>query len=287
MERTLMTTPERASRQAVSLTQQIARDIRTQIEAGRLRHGASMPSTRELANQWQTSVHTINEAMRLLSAEGLVVSHSRSKRVINYPRQGLDLFQRPTTPQVLLIGGYAGSGKSELARIISRHTGWPMVDKDTITRPVVEAALEMAGRSPHDRESEYYLREVRPREYEALNATILENVQCGNSVVAAAPFLREFKERSWLERTTALFASEEAHTRLVWVYCDAPTMHRYMRQRGAARDASKLAAWPTYLSSIDLDFRPAVEHHVIDNSESSTPLQSQAVELVENILKTD
>jgi hypothetical protein len=49
-----------------------------------------------------------------------------------------------------------------------RETGWPMIDKDSITRPVVEVALELAGMSPNDRESDTYVSRIRPREYEAL-----------------------------------------------------------------------------------------------------------------------
>ena len=29
---------------------------------------------------------------------------------------------------------------------------------------------------------------------------------------------------------------------IVWVHCDATTMHTYIRHRGAARDATKIAA---------------------------------------------
>ena len=32
-----------------------------------------------------------------------------------------------------------------------------MLDKDTLTRPMVEAALEAMGLSPNDRESDQYL----------------------------------------------------------------------------------------------------------------------------------
>lgn len=76
----------------------------------------------------------------------------------------------------------------------------------------------------------------------------------------------------------------DATTTLVWVYCDADTMHTYVRHRGAARDAAKLADWPAYLDSIDVDFRPATPHLMIDNSASSTPLQDQAKELLKAVL---
>ncbi|MFI7586256.1 GntR family transcriptional regulator [Spongisporangium articulatum] len=263
---------------------EVARDLRTQIEAGRLRHGDVLPSTRELAESWGVSVFTIQEAMKVLAEEGLVVGKSRSKRVVNAPASAQKLGWRPDRPQVVLVGGYPGSGKSELSRILARHTGWPMIDKDTITRPVVEAALEIMGHSPHDRESDEYVTRIRPMEYEALRAATLENVECGNSAVVAAPFVREFGDAAWLDRTRAAFEQQGADLVLVWVYCDGDSMHRYMRQRGAARDATKLADWPAWLASLDLDFRPAAEHLVVDNSESSAPLQAQAVALIDQVL---
>ena len=70
-------TPRAESRQ-----QQVARSIRNQIQAGQLRDGEVLPSTRELAAQWGVSVFTISEAMRVLAGEGLIESQSRSKRVV-------------------------------------------------------------------------------------------------------------------------------------------------------------------------------------------------------------
>lgn len=268
-----------------ALHQQVARSIRNQIESGRLRHGEALKSTRELAREWDVSVFTINEAMRVLIEEGLVVSQSRSKRVVNAPDGIAPMSWRPEKPHVLLIGGFPGSGKSELSRILARQTGWPMLDKDTITRPVVETALEVLGQSPHDRESPTYLDAIRPREYEALAAATLENVECGNSAVVCAPFLKEFRDEAWIDRTTAALGARGAVTTFVWIYCDAESMHRYMRQRGAARDTSKLADWPAYLASIDLDFRPLTAHQIVDNSVTSPPLQRQAEELVKQVLR--
>lgn len=83
------------------------------------------------------------------------------------------------SPLVLLIGGYAGSGKSQLSRIVARRTHWPMLDKDSTTRAVVEAALKAIGQSPHDRESDVYRQLIRPAEYEALITGVLENLDCG------------------------------------------------------------------------------------------------------------
>ena len=271
---------------AEAMYERVARDIRTDIEAGRLRHGQVLPSTRELARQWDVSVYTISEAMKMLAKDGKVISKSRSQRVVHAPEQedvrGRKL--RLHRPAAVLIGGYAGSGKSELGRMIARESGWPVLDKDTITRPVVEAALEVLGSSPHDRESETYLSTVRPREYEALDAATQEQVECGNSAIATAPYIREFSDPSWVGRMQATYAALDAQLVLVWVYCDPESMHTYLRRRGAARDAVKLAAWNTYLEGIDLDLRPPVEHVLIENSLDSAPLQTQAAQLVKDVM---
>lgn len=267
-----------------ALHRQVARNIRNDIEAGVLRHGETLPATRELADRWGVSVFTISDAMKLLADEGLIISKSRSGRVVNAPDQPRREAVRLSQPQVILIGGYAGSGKTELGKILARQTGWPILDKDTLTRPVVETALEVLGMSPHDRESDTYLRRVRPREYEALAAATVENVACGNSAIVTAPFIREFNDATWIERTRAAHAAYDAVTSLVWMYCDADTMHTYLRHRGAARDTTKLGDWPAYLDAIDVDFRPPVPHTVIDNCTSGAPLQTQAADLLKSVL---
>lgn len=257
----------------------IARNIRNDIEAGRLVHGTQLKSTRALAKEWNTSVATINRAMAMLATEGLIVNRDRSSRLVNYPR-GVATSEAPQSARVILIGGYAGSGKTELGRILAKSTGWPIIDKDTTTRSVVEAALESLGQSPHDRESDLYLNVIRPAEYNALMATLVENVQCGVSVIVSAPFIRELNDPTWCDRLVARVESLGAELYVVWVQCDIATMHTYLRHRGAARDAAKLAAWDEYVSSIDLEFRPAMPHRIIDNSATSRPLQQQASELL-------
>jgi predicted kinase len=253
----------------------IARNIRNDIEAGRLKHGQQLPGTRALADEWGTSVATISRAMAMLADEGVVINRARSSRLVNYPEDGASA-REATRPVVVMIGGFAGSGKSELGHMLARRTGWPVIDKDTTTRPVVEAALERLGEPPHSRESDTYLDVIRPAEYDALIATMTENVQCGVSVVVTAPFIREFADQAWCDRTNATISSLGAELHIIWVRCDAPSMLSYLKHRGAARDAWKLENWNEYLAGINLDLRPSLPHQVIDNSADAAPLQEQA-----------
>lgn len=276
----------RTAARSEAMHHQIARQLRTDIEAGVLRDGQALPSTRALAQEWGVSSFTANEALALLTQEGLIDTRDRSGRVVTAPDQA-SRGPRPARPRVVFVGGYAGSGKTELGRILSRTTGWPILDKDTLTRPLVEMTLEAHGQSPHDRESDTYLRVIRPAEYESLMAVVDENLQCGTSAIVTAPFLREFTDRAWLDRVTATADTVGAAVTLVWVACDADSMRSYIRRRGAARDAAKLADWTGYLADVDLGLRPAAPHQVIDNSLGAPPLQPQAARFLAGLVDAD
>jgi predicted kinase len=255
----------------------IAQAVRNDIHAGRIEHGHQLPSTRVLAAEWGTSVATIVRAMAILADEGLVRNVDRVGRIVHFPAPESERKR----PRIVMIGGYAGSGKTELGRIITRHTGWAILDKDTTTRPVVEVALEQLGSSPHDREGDTYRTLIRPAEYQALLDTVVENVKGGASVVATAPFISEFRDGSWGDLVSTTFEALEADLHIVWVRCDADSMHHYLVHRHAPRDAGKLANWDNYLAGVDLTYRPVLPHTIIDNSCGASPsLQEQAVDLL-------
>ena len=269
------------TRPPVTSDERIARQIRIEIEAGRLPHGTKLPPVRKLAADYGASATTIARALALLVDQGVIVTKARASAVVHYPVSSEDGSAKP--PMVLFIGGYAGSGKTELGRIIARETHWPMLDKDSTTRAVVEAALTALGLSPHDRESETYRKIIRPAEYEALSMGLEENLECGTSVIATAPFVAEFGDPAWCQRARARVAGLGGAAKFVWVRCDADTMHTYVRKRGAARDAAKMADWPAWVAQLDLNFVPATGHVVIDNSAGSPPLQQQVKELLDTV----
>src|SRR5690606_21131480 len=124
-----------------------------------------------------------------------------------------------------------------------------------------------------------------PREYEAMIATITENITSGGNVIATAPFIKELRDGAWIQRLQSLCDSSGTRLTVVWVYCDSESMHTYLRARSAARDAAKLDNWQAYLSKLDLDYRPSIEHTVIDNSVNSVPLLEQAKLLVAKIFE--
>nr|WP_228537344.1 AAA family ATPase [Nocardia sp. XZ_19_231] len=189
---------------------------------------------------------------------------------------------RTIRPRVVYVGGYAGSGKSEFARTLARMTNWAILDKDTIARPLIEPALEDLGESINDRESDTYLKRLRPREYEALEGVVADNVAVGNSAIATAPYIREFTSRTWLDRVVAQNETYRVDTTFIWVRCSLESMLFFLRKRGAGRDTAKLADWDRYSAGLDLDFRPEADHVVIDNDLDSPPMRVQAEQLIDS-----
>ena len=255
---------------------QIARELRNDIESRRLRPGDKLPSSRELASQWGVGIGTVTKAMETLAREGLITTRPRSGRVVADPIETASARPAPARPRVVFVGGYAGSGKTEFGRVLARESGWPILDKDTLTRAVVDAALVQLGSTIADRESPIYLEVVRPAEYQSLEATVMENLTSGVSCIATAPYLREFSSSAWFERTAAAVAGVGADMSVIWIRCSDASMRSYIERRGAARDTWKLAHWAEYLKNVDQQFTPPWPHVIVNNNPDDEPIQAQA-----------
>lgn len=197
------------------------------------------------------------------SQSHLTVSRLR-QRVADAHQTRTSLADLP--PALVLVGGYAGSGKTELGRLLAGLTGWPFLDKDLITRPLVETLLTALGEDPNDRQSGTYLQRVRPVEYRCLLNATFAQLDVGTSCVVAAPFLHELPDQRWLQRLTRSCAKRDVEIILVWVDTDTDSMYEYLLRRDAARDGWKLTNWDTYAAGLDRHLRPALPHLVVDNA---------------------
>lgn len=199
-------------------------------------------------------------------------------------RRVLDAYQQTRRASnrlsLTLVGGFAGSGKSEFARFLSAVTGWTILDKDTLTRALVEQLLLAHGGDINDRHTPLYQEKVRPYEYRCLLDAAMENLKAGVSTVLTAPFLKEFADEAWLRRVQNRCAALQAAFTVVWVKCDVESMYDYISFRGAARDTWKLNNWDEYLATIDPDFEPQFPHYTVDNRlNAAVALADQAREI--------
>lgn len=172
-------------------------------------------------------------------------------------------------PSLILVGGYAGSGKTEFARFLADLSGWAVLDKDALTRRMTERLLTSLGGDPHDRHTDLYRAQVRPDEYRSLLNVAHTNIDCGVSVILAAPFITELTTAGWLERLTNRCHARGVDVSAIWIHSDTATMHDYIEQRAAPRDRWKLSHWDEYTATLNTDGPPPGVHHTIDNRHGS------------------
>ena len=165
----------------------------------------------------------------------------------------------------MLVGGFAGSGKSEFAKFLGSLTGWPILDKDSLTRPLVDQLLVALGGEANDRSSDLYREKIRPLEYRCLMEAAWDNLDCGISTILDAPFIAEFSQADWMQRFHNRCKSKRVSVAAIWVECDPDSMREYIEFRGAPRDMWKMEAWEEYLSTLNLEMRPQGPHFVVDN----------------------
>lgn len=150
-------------------------------------------------------------------------------------------------PDVYIVFGGAGSGKSTVARKISALTDALYLDKDVVAGALAGLALELLGEEPSDRESnDVYLRKVMPLEYDTMFAIAAQNLALGHSVVLDAPFAMYLSDPNFLQAAMAKAAWPRVHVRAIHVTASQETVKRRLLTRNSARDRVKLDGWDTY-----------------------------------------
>ncbi|ACY95850.1 MULTISPECIES: AAA family ATPase [Thermomonospora] len=222
---------------------------------------ADPATTGQAASAIAKGLDQVSEHVR---SDGLAVAETLKARIVNGWR-GRALARSLGTTTLVLVGGYAGSGKTEFARFLGDVSGWAILDKDSLTGRMTERLLISLGGDPHDRHSETYLKEVRPLEYECLMDAANDNIERGISTILSAPFIAEFRDEAWLAGLTNRCRAKGVDVVAIWVRCDAESMREYIEFRDAPRDAWKLAHWDEYVSTLDTENSPPGVHLRVDN----------------------
>ncbi|MFF0495744.1 AAA family ATPase [Nocardia aobensis] len=159
------------------------------------------------------------------------------------------------TSGVTVVCGFPASGKTTVARLLAELVGAVVIDKDTFAPELEEAVMAALTGNPDDRDSSAYTRVVHPHIYTAL---VRHALTVGNyaPVIVDAPFLSHVRNAAdrgvRLSQLIRSFASDgqAPAVRTLWVAASTDQIRQRMEQRGAARDASKLANWHTYQSDV-------------------------------------
>lgn len=185
--------------------------------------------------------------------------------------------------KLILIGGFAGSGKSYIGKKLSQDIlNSVFLDKDTLSNVFTEELLKQLGSYENDRESEIYLQKIRPLEYITLMKNAFENLELNKTVICVAPFIKEFNDREWFVDLKDSLKLIDSSVYKIWVHVDENVAHSRIISRKATRDNSKLLNWNEYANKAKHVIPQNIgEHIVVDNTFAPiVPLQKQLEDII-------
>jgi len=157
----------------------------------------------------------------------------------------------PSAPRLILFAGHAGTGKTTLAKkalpLIIEKTGedFFFLDKDTVYGAYSAHVMELTSNSPNDRDSPFYLQNLRDWEYAGLIAIAKENLQLGVNVILVGPFSSEIQSGRMFNPED-LGVPGTSSIKIAWIDLDAHEAKRRMEKRADPRDEWKLQHWDEY-----------------------------------------
>ena len=157
----------------------------------------------------------------------------------------------PSAPRLILFAGHAGTGKTTLAKkalpLIIEKTGedFFFLDKDTVYGAYSAHVMELTTNNPNDRDSPFYLQNLRDWEYTGLIAITKENLQLGVNVILVGPFSSEIQSGR-IFNPADLGLPSTSSIRIAWIDLDEREAKHRMEKRADPRDEYKLKHWDEY-----------------------------------------
>jgi predicted kinase len=157
----------------------------------------------------------------------------------------------PSAPRLILFAGHAGTGKTTLAKkalpLIIEKTGedFFFLDKDTVYGAYSAHVMELTTNNPNDRDSPFYLQNLRDWEYTGLIAIAKENLQLGVNVILVGPFSSEIQSGRMFNPAD-LGVPMTSSIRIAWIDLNEREAKKRMEKRADPRDEYKLKHWDEY-----------------------------------------
>jgi len=169
--------------------------------------------------------------------------------------------------KLVFFVGVAGTGKTTVAKVLSKHIPAAFLDRDTVGGRFVEAILELKGLDKNDRDSDFYKANLRDLEYDTTKDVCIENLAAGQNVFMISPFTAELRNKAWIEDVIAAagLTKDQVDVKVIVVTLqDIELQHSRIVDRRTERDRWKLDNWGAFEKRVD--FVPQINWDLPESS---------------------
>ena len=164
-----------------------------------------------------------------------------------------------------LVSGMPAVGKTTFATRLAAKAKACLIDIDTTTEPLVQAAMAKLTGDPDDRDSPEFKETFREPVYATLFDLAEANLP-NTDVVLTGPFTKELHNPDWPDQVCERLGSKH-RVKCVFLHCPAQVREKRLRSRGNPRDRLKLESWQEHLKYYDTESFPAYPHFPVDSSQ--------------------
>lgn len=192
--------------------------------------------------------------------------------------------------KMILVTSPPACGKTYISKQLAKNLKHVVyLDKDTLI--VLSKQIFAAANQEYNRSSEFFEKNIRDYEYQAIVDIALEALDYDDIVLINAPFTREIRDISYINDLKEKLRKKNAKLVVIWVQTDVEVCRQRMIERSSDRDTWKLNNWDKYISGINFDIpkeldNPDCQDDLLIFKNSSDDEYLQSMENMLEILET-
>jgi dephospho-CoA kinase len=154
--------------------------------------------------------------------------------------------------KLILVTSPPACGKTYVSKELSKALSHVVyLDKDTLIC-LSKQIFKVAGEE-YNRSSDFFEKNIRDYEYEAIVALALEALDYDDIVLINAPFTSEIRDRAYIDGLKEKLKEKNAKLVVIWVDTSVEVCKQRMIERNSDRDTWKLTHWDEYIAGCNFN----------------------------------